>query len=287
MEERDQKAEIGSQTPKVRRLFCWSGGGFPGLDIHCGIWLALEEAGIYSDGNAGSSAGALIAALYSSGKSAVSACALLRSLRDEDMRKERFAWKLRIPWLNSFLDPAPIQKVISANVPDYFSDLQKPLSVFVTRESPFAEYEISQDYQNFLLDQALLASMSIAGVFPPVRSCFSDGGPTANLPLPRVFRAYDEVYLLVAKRPLSYCKNKNILTRLMWNVDAMAEDQVLEVVKFATNNHPNVFVIWPDVPTTNGSLRFDHSLIPLAYASAKQQLKEQKGDLNDPNSLPF
>jgi predicted acylesterase/phospholipase RssA len=61
-------------------LFVRSGGGLPGLDIHCGIWLALEQAGIRADANSGTSAGAAVAALDSAGWSAADAKQLLSTL---------------------------------------------------------------------------------------------------------------------------------------------------------------------------------------------------------------
>lgn len=247
-----------------RRLFCWSGGGLPGLDIHVGIWKALSEIGIESTANAGTSAGAIVAAINSTGVSNAVANSIILDLTDDDIRRERFLWKLRIPWINSFLDPKPILDLLTEILPAEFSDLKKKLSVFVTEEVTASQKEIKTDGQLFKLPQTVLASMSIMGVFPTING-YSDGGTTAYLPLPDDWSSYDEIYLLIAKRPLDYRKQNGILTRSLFNADILYEDQVADTIVFARRNHPAVTVIRPSVKTPEGSLHFNHDLIRQAY----------------------
>jgi len=254
---------------QTKILFCWSGGGFPGVDIHIGIWKALEEKHIYADANAGTSAGAIIAALNSSGRSCATAEKIVRSLRDKDIRRERIAWKLRMFWLPSFLSLKPIEKILSRLLPGTFGKLLKPLSVFCTVDKTGDPAEIRTGD----LPQAVLASMAISGVFPNV-SGYSDGGTVANLPLPSGWEEeYDEVYLLIASRSLKYKRRrKSILSRLFYNIDLLMEDQLRDTIALAEAMHPCVRVIRPDISPRSGTLRFDHDLIDKAYEETKRLL---------------
>ena len=140
-------------------LFCWSGGGLPGLDIHAGIWLALEEMGIESTANAGTSAGAIMAAMNSTGMGAVTACTILHGLKDSDVRAERFMWKVRIPWISCFLENKPIGELLARHLPATFEKLQKPLQVFATKD----ETAESVAFVGGQLIGSVLASMAICG----------------------------------------------------------------------------------------------------------------------------
>jgi len=257
-----------------RVLFCWSGGGLPGLDIHAGLWLALSEADIVPTRNVGTSAGALIAALNSSGRSASYATALLTSLEDSDVRAFRFLWQLRFCWINSILKTEPIEALIKAQLPLAFSSLEKPLSIFATDD--LSGKTVQWDEGN--LRSAVLASMSISGIFPSAwrgnNGPYSDGGTTENLPLPFDFNSYDEVYMMVAARPLTYKRRRSgVFSRVLRNIDLLIEDQTREQIKFARENHPAVTVLWPRLEAPNGTLHFDHDLIPRAYEQARAQLE--------------
>jgi len=92
------------------------------------------------------------------------------------------------------------------------------------------------------LSRAVLASMSIAGVFAavnipvpgrPQSECnFVDGGTAAYIPLPDNWLTYDEVYLLVARRPLNYePSNNNLVGRLLRNTDMMISGQIDKTIQ--------------------------------------------------------
>lgn len=260
-------------------LFVRSGGGLPGLDIHTGIWLALAEAGITATHCVGTSAGAIISAFDAAGRSSAGIEFLLRSLADSDVRSERFAWKLRIPWIDWFLDSAPVARLLGANLPRHFSDLTKPLEVVATRCLTGEAVWFNSDLAA-TLRSAVLASMSISGVFPWVTIAgqwYSDGGTRANLPLPSNWQVYDEVWLLIATRPLRYQKKTDaqhgLLTRLMLNLDFFACDQILDVLEPVRGNQ-RVRVLWPQCGSEHGTLHFDHNLIEVAYQETRQQIKE-------------
>lgn len=251
-----------------RILFCWSGGGLPGLDIHCGIWRALENVGIQPTENIGTSAGAIAAAFNSAGYSADQFDCILRGLSDRNVRRERFGWKLRVPFISSFLSHRPILNLLREYLPLDFKELDRKLTVHVTDERDCEGIDIRRGD----LAESVLASMSIAGVFPPVEltssrleffpHTYSDGGTTANLPVPASLAVWDEVYLLVAKRPVEYSRRSNsMLSRLMLNVDLLAEDQVRDTIENAKRRHPRVVVLRPPLDSPRGSLHFDHELI--------------------------
>ncbi len=261
-------------------LFVRSGGGLPGLDIHAGIWQALSEAGIHSTHNAGCSAGAIMAALDSAGRSAEEVCGLLRGLSDADVRRERFAWKLRLPWVDYFLDSAPIRDLLAKWLPARWSDLRKPLEVVATHVET-GECIRFGDSEGLQLNDALvslvLASMSISGVFPWVTiggAHFADGGVRANLPLPKCHADFDEIWLLIATRPIRYRRRaRGILSRLLLNLDWYAYDQIADVLE-ATGGRSKFRVIWPALYPDGGALRFDHRLIQDAYEQTRKILAE-------------
>ncbi len=250
-------------------LFVRSGGGLPGLDIHAGIWLALAEAGITPSALSGTSAGAIISGLQASGRSHEWTAGLIASLRDRDVRKERFAWKARIPWIDYWLDPAPIAGLLESTLVSGWNDLIMPLRVWSTDVQNGNIKDTAESALASTPAQAILSSMSICGVFPPVilndGRAYVDGGVRLNLPLPNNWRDYDDVYLLIATGgSLDYHRKHGILTNLIRNVQIMQFDQIADVLA-VTDGAPNVHVVWPQIPTPRGALHFDHRLITEAY----------------------
>jgi len=264
-----------AKAQSVRRLCCWSGGGMPGMDIHCGAWLALEDAGIVATAHAGTSAGSIIGAFAASGMSAPHCAAILQGLTDRDVRDERFAWKLRVLWIDSYLRHKPIEALLAKHLPKSFEDLQLPLTVFVTDDRFGSSCWFGSG--NYLRE-TVLASTSISGVFPSVRlpcGVFSDGGTTQHLPLPIGWQGYDEVYLMVASRPLEYRnRGKSMFSRLRWNIDLLMEDQVSDVVRTVKAGGKRCVVIRPPLGGASGMLRFDHGLISQSYQWTRNYLGE-------------
>ena len=64
-------------------------GGLPGLDVHAGAWLALEEKGIVPDRLAGCSAGAITSAFQAAGMTAREFVGILRALKTKDVVRKR------------------------------------------------------------------------------------------------------------------------------------------------------------------------------------------------------
>lgn len=262
-------------SSKRSTLFVLSGGGMPGLDIHAGIRLALAEYGIEPTHVVGTSAGAIVGSLIASGRSSANIAAIISNLEDSDVRKDKLFWKLRLPWLNSFLDNTPIRKLLHQLLPAATADFKVPFDAWATELLTGASTRVTADPNPPA--EAVLASMSICGVFPPVKLCdgleYVDGGVRNNLPLPPDWRNFDEVFILIAsQRPTSYRKTSGVLTHLMRNVQYLMLDQIEDVVDLV-NGSRSVTVIWPPLPIPGGALRFDHSLIERAhqFASAKLQ----------------
>jgi predicted acylesterase/phospholipase RssA len=280
------RAETITAPPSPRILFVLSGGGLPGLDIHCGIWGALVSHGIEPTDCHGTSAGAIVALLQASGMDRYSFCSLLRSLKDKDVRKERVAWKLRIPFLDYWIDPEPIRVILEGFASSSYQNLRKGLACWA------ADYRtgsaVNAARPEIFADpaQAALASMSISGVFPPQIGLdgvpYIDGGIRRNLPLPANWRDYDHVYLCIASpQPRDYSLKGGILTHLIRNLQIAMYDQIRDPLD-ETAGAQNVTVLWPDVHTAKGFLHFDHSLIERAFAATLVALSSAKAKKGQP-----
>lgn len=260
-----------------RILFVRSGGGMPGLDIHAGITLALNEAGIFPTETSGTSAGAIICAMEATGHNGINLASILRGLRDEDVRHERACWGLRFPWLDSIMLNDRIRQMMETYIAPTWDKLKHPFHAWATDEEDGRVVDLAGLRIAPCPVDAALASMSIAGIFPPVTLGtipYIDGGPRRNLPMPSDWYDYDEIYLLVASNRLKCSHHTGILARLIRNFEIALYDQCVEVVdEFRLD--PKVTVIWPDLPT-KGMLRFDHDLIIKARDFAADELRHKK-----------
>lgn len=259
-------------------LFVRSGGGFPGLDIHAGIWMALDDAGIRPTACHGTSAGALTSAMQAAGHDAARNASILSALCDSDVRDEVFAWHVRAPWIDYWLSHKPIAAILDRLLPSSWSSMSIPFCAWATDIETGRAANVARPDVAPTPARAALASMSLCGVFPAVdmldgRS-YVDGGPRRNLPLPGDWRGYDEVWLLIASgRPSSYRRRHGILTHLLRNVQFLMLDQVADILEL-TAGAPNVHVIWPSVQITRGMLHFDHRLIGEARRQTAAKIAE-------------
>jgi predicted acylesterase/phospholipase RssA len=263
-------------TKEQATLFVCTGGGMPGLDIFGGMWLALAAYGIWPDYISGTSAGAiggLFMAASADDNGAYRYCELLRSLSDRDIRDERVLWKLRLPFkrlcpLQSLQSSEKIAGLLRENTPNHWGQVLRPYSAWALNRRTGAKTDVAHHSLTEEPWRAALASMSISGFFPRVRLAdgeqYVDAGPRFNCPLPYDWRRYRRVYILVAQtRVDEYESRERALTDLIWNVNAAIRDQILEPIE-ETAGASNVTVLWPDVHTAAGVLRFDHSLITAA-----------------------
>ena len=246
------------------RLICWSAGGLPGLDVHAGVWMALEDQKIFPTACAGTSAGSIVAAMGAARSNAALFAAKLRTLRDCDVREERPLWKLRALCIDSFLRQERPLALIRDLVPLRFEDCAMPLSVFATNEQKHRSEELTTG----LLRLSILASMSIPGVLPPVTigaETYSDGATKAYVPLPVRAPNYDEVWIVVARPPINYPSEGSIVARLMRALHEMVEDQIQDTIAYAHTVCRRVVVVRPPCGGSAPSLRFRHSLIAESY----------------------
>ena len=140
----------------------------PGLDIHAGIWRALEAAGIRATAVAGTSAGAICSAYDSSGWDADQFESFLRGIDDSAVRHERMCWPVRIPWLESIHDNDRIRNLLATTLPPNYPCFEKPFSAWATRLSDGERVNVFRTELTPTPAEAVLASMSICGLFPAV-----------------------------------------------------------------------------------------------------------------------
>lgn len=260
-----------------KRLFCLSGGGLPGLQNMCGQMMAAELKGIIPDAYSGNSAGAISASIFASGHSSNYYKDLLNSYKESDILKWKGIPLIRL-FANKFLiDTSAIFKIISEHVSPDWSSLAKPLSVMSTDIVTGDGIEFNSK-SNIELHKAILASMSISGVFPYVEynnKLYSDGGTWNNLGLPSNWTEYDEVWLWIGSgKHVIDEKKDNIAYRLIRNMTLYARGQIYSDLlalgikdtqldtkywESAIINRDGkdikINVIWPDLDD-NGILKF-------------------------------
>ncbi len=266
----------------MKRMFVRSGGGIPGLLLYGGIEQAMFDYGIApsteNDINSGTSAGSIRGGFDSTGASIEDYNDLMYSLQDKDLRKSRFLWKLRIPFISSWLSKKPIKKILKANMPDSFEDLMVPLYVHATDFEKYSHKEFSSGP----LIPAILASMSIAGIFSGQTIDgvqYVDGGVVRNLPLRSNWRDFDVVYLLAGSNT-PQVDDGNMISRLLYNLETLMEDQINDVLKevgidpaeiyrsggaYVKHGKTLVVAIRPVLDVKTSMLHVDHSLIGKAY----------------------
>ena len=280
-------------TKPRNNLFILSGGGMPGMDVLAGQLLALADAGIVPSAICGTSAGAGIGALLAAGYPADQVAQIIADLRDRDVRAERWLWKPRALWIDHFLEHDPIRKLLQRLLPADPTDLTIPYSCTTTRVTDGAEIRWSHPLLpgRPLTDlpgwrEAVLASMSISGVFPWVCipdaegvQYYADGGVRAKLPLPANWRLFDVIYLLIGSYSNDYTgRGSSIMSRLLLHASWYAQDQIDDVIERCRRTAdsglttPPVTILWPPRGHTGSLLRFDHKLIPSARARALNTL---------------
>lgn len=277
----------GGVEPRVAVVL--APGGLPGIDAHVGAWTAFEAAGIRPTAIYGCSAGAVIGALWASGRySAFEASSILRKLGTEDVLKWRvLAWPM-IRRYDYLANPAPIRALLERLLPETFEDLEIPLTVAATamtgRAHPYGVRIGAGD-----LRSAVLASMSIAGVWPyvtrelsaaipPVQ--LSDGGTTDAIALPERLADWDAVYVVDLVDRVGYEKrDSSAASRLLWNITGLArKEPAWERQQLIGQAN----VRWLELDTRGVScFRFDHSLIDTCWTDAFLQLSRQRHPLGE------
>ena len=268
-------------TPR-RVLFCRSGGGLPGLDIHIGMWLALASCDVHATHVHGTSAGAIISALDSAEWDPKAAEDLLLSLDTSDVVDYRTLWRLRAAFLANICSGSAVLEVLQKKLPATWDAYQKPLSVWTTQAETSRRINAFRPTIAHSPVESVAMSSRIPAVFPPVQGVdglyYVDGGMRHNLPLPADWQTYDEVWLLIASgAPSDTDPADTTLGNLLCVFRHLMADQILDVLD-EVHGAKNVRVIWPRLKTPS-MLEFDHSLIDKAYVETLKQI-------NTPQSFP-
>jgi predicted acylesterase/phospholipase RssA len=290
-------------------LYCWSAGGPQGMDMHVGIWLGLHAVGIRPAAHCGSSAGAVIGAMAASGIPPDLARDTLLALSDRDFRAEVPFWRARMfssgrLGTDHIIGHSKIERLLRENLPACFSDLPSGFSCFATDEATGEQMELTSGD----LRRAVLASLSICGVFPPVLASLErrengydisfpilpitsdgrartpdvphtrrlvDGGYGEYLPLPRGWEQYRRIVLLIANPPLHF-HGKGALGRLLWGKDLLIACQISDAIRRVWARRPDAIVLRPAIRSTVGGLRFDHDLINKAADYTVRELAARR-----------
>jgi NTE family protein len=161
------------------------GGGSHGA-LEVGFARALYEAGQRPDFILGSSIGALNGAFLAAGTGFTRLEKLWREFRLRKAVRANWRWPLSPRTRPGFLDLSPMRTILRRELPvTRFEDLDIPLTIVTTdlAAGTACYWEGEGD-----LIEPLIASMSLPGVFPPVRlggSLHIDGGIADNAPLGR------------------------------------------------------------------------------------------------------
>jgi len=252
-----------------RVLFCRSGGGLPGLDIHAGIWQALAARGIHATAIHGTSAGAIISAFDAAEWDATATAALLKSLSSRDVVDYRFAWRTRSGFLANICSGAAMRQTLGKHLPATFEACAKPVAAWATQANTSRRINVFRPTIARSPAEACAMSASIPAIFPPIRGSdglqYVDGGMRFNLPLPADWPSYDEVWLLIATGiPSPTDPAGTTLGNILRVFRHLMADQILDVLD-QTHGAPTCRVIWPQLKTP-GMLDFDHTLIDQARA---------------------
>jgi NTE family protein len=150
-----------------------SGGGARGF-AHIGTLRVLERHGVEIGALAGTSMGAIIAALYAAGHRADDLHELARSVSWRDV--------IDLSFQAGLLKGQKLRALLADHLPARFDELEVPLAVTCT--------DIESGQEVVLTDGDLIgavrASASLAGVFEPIQidgRTLADGGICNNLPV--------------------------------------------------------------------------------------------------------
>ena len=203
-------ATLAAAEPDEPRIgLALSGGGARG-SAHIGVIRALEEAGVKVDLVAGTSMGAIIGALYASGHDADAIEEILVTMDweaalsdrpariDRTMRLKELEDRLLVPYRLGFNNgeiQLPLGVIEGQHLDQVFHEILRPvidIRDFDKLQIPFRAVatDLVSGEQVVLskgsLTEAVRASMSVPGVFAPVKvdgRLLVDGGMSNNLPV--------------------------------------------------------------------------------------------------------
>ena len=201
----ENEKKKSSMNKPIKIGLCLSGGGAKGI-AHIGVIKALQEAGIYPDMVAGTSAGSVVGALYAAGKSPEE---MLDFVRDGSLFK---IYKVVLPSDGLTKLTYLREKLEQIIEHDSFEELERPLFVAITNLIN-GSYEIRSKGPLF---DVIVASSSIPLVFSPVAidgHLYVDGGVLANFPVQPLVKRADVIIgvNLMPQEPITEKAVQNII----------------------------------------------------------------------------
>lgn len=260
--EADSTAAASEKTrPTVAVVL--GGGAARGIS-HIGLLKALEEEGIPVDVVVGSSMGSIVSGLYAAGFSTDNLATLAREVEFTSL------FTLYVPPRGAVLNPDPFEKFLhhltgGAQV----EDLQRPFYTVVTDIVSGDELVV----ESGSLAKALVASMSIPGIFPPVPidgRYYVDGGMKNAVPANVARdRGADVIIAVDVKKELEHIDHNNLLTNLQLTLYFLIEGYVDLHIQ-----HADVVIV-PDVQY-DSYMDFSSAeyFIHQGYAAAKKAMPE-------------
>jgi NTE family protein len=261
----------GDRDPASLRLGVVFAGGGAKAAYEAGLGLALHERGVVPAAFAGTSAGAINAALLAAGD-AERLAELWRTIRREDVFAYRAPAALGglLPgWLGfrllagirGLLDPAPLRVTLARHV-----DLERvrsaPTAVLVVATDLVSGTAQRFDNATLTLD-ALIASATVPGLFPPVAAgdrLLVDGGVVQRAPVLELLAAIPLDRLLVVAAYASEAPREATLQPVVERaVELALMREIRRDVELARRRHPRVDVqlLVPSSPLRVRPLDFD------------------------------
>jgi NTE family protein len=172
---------IDSNPGKRPKIGLALGSGSARGLAHLGVIRAIEDAGIEVDFIAGTSMGALIGAIYAAGK----LDELEASFRDFDWKKSASFFDVVLP-KSGLLDGAKVSQLVRAHIHADTIEMLPKLFAAVATDIVSGEEVVIRSGD---VIEAVRASISVPGIFTPVRSnghILVDGGLTNPVPVSAV-----------------------------------------------------------------------------------------------------
>jgi NTE family protein len=281
----------GDRDPASQRLGVVFAGGGAKAAYEAGLGLELQERGIVPVAIAGSSAGAINAALLAAGE-ARRLVELWRTIRREDVYAYRapavlggvlpgFLGVQVLAGSRGLLDPGPLRATLSRHV-DLGRIRSAPVAVLVLATDLVSGTVQRFDNATLTLD-ALVASATVPGLFPPVAmgdQLLVDGGVVQRAPVLELLAAHPVDRLLVVAAYRSDAPRAATLQPVLERaVELMLTREIERDVELARRRHPrvDVQVLTPSMPLRVRPLDFDGArlgpLVELGRADGRRCLE--------------
>jgi len=236
-------------------LLILGGGGVRGL-AHIGALKALERLGISISEYAGTSVGAIVAAMAASGMKAGEIEKVGLSLRQSDLFDFNYTGLLTNPGrIKGLCKGESLRRFIKRVIPvDRFSHLQKPLFLGAVNigNGEMTFWGMNQD-QHLPLHDAIYASCAIPGIFPPQKigeAFYVDGGVVDTLPIQLAKIRKPDLIIAVNLGPLNPMNGEEIqengILSIMERFYEIKNREMLECRRCSEAETP-LILIEPDV----------------------------------------